>query len=187
LRGPATPPEVAIHYRRPPDRLTVFRQHFVHRSDGCTITLMERTPLTQPLLIDGCTVLDDGSPAVWFTFDGLWHDIGRFHAGDTFTGWYANILTPVHYRTPLEWETTDLFLDVWLGADGTVHLLDEDELAAALNAGHVSETEAGRAHEEARRLMSAAGRGDWPPAIAREWTLARALRAVRGTPGAETV
>ena len=34
---------------------------------------------------------------VWTTYRGdVWHDVGRFHLADgTFTGYYANILTPV--------------------------------------------------------------------------------------------
>jgi predicted RNA-binding protein associated with RNAse of E/G family len=55
-----------------------------------------------------------------------------------FTGYYANILTPVRFHSPLDWETTDLFLDVWLDADGSATLLDEDELDAGRSrAGHV--------------------------------------------------
>ncbi|NIP82533.1 MAG: DUF402 domain-containing protein, partial [Gemmatimonadetes bacterium] len=71
-------------------------------------------------------VLDTGAPAVWFTFPGAWHDIGRFHTrSGTYTGAYANILTPVQFLDERTWETTDLFLDVFVGLDGTVHLLDE--------------------------------------------------------------
>ena len=58
--------------------------------------------------------LERGSDAVWFTFPGLWHDIGRFHRSDgTFTGIYANILTPPLIQPDGVWHTTDLFLDLW--------------------------------------------------------------------------
>jgi predicted RNA-binding protein associated with RNAse of E/G family len=174
---------VTIHYTRPPERTTTFRQRFIAQEGPCTITLMERTPLLAPVCADGHVVLEDGAPAVWFTFADAWHDIGRFHlAGGRFTGWYANILTPVEFLTPSEWATTDLCLDVWLGADGTLLLLDEDELRAAVAAGAVSPDLARGAGTEAARLVALARAGDWPPRIAREWTLERALEVLaRGT------
>jgi hypothetical protein len=36
---------------------------------------------------------------------------------------------------------TDLLLDIWIGADGAVRVLDEDELADAIQAGLVTEDE----------------------------------------------
>jgi predicted RNA-binding protein associated with RNAse of E/G family len=98
-------------------------QEQVHAEPGVRVTLLEQAELAQPLLIDGRVVLEAGSPAVWFTFPGAWHDIGRFHRADgTFTGIYGNVLTPVRFLDERTWETTDLFLDVWLepraGASG---------------------------------------------------------------------
>jgi predicted RNA-binding protein associated with RNAse of E/G family len=177
---------VEIHYTRPPSRLTIFEQRLVHRTAGCIVTLLEHTPLTRPLDVEGRTILEPGSPVVWFTFEGLWHDIGRFHAGGAFTGWYANILTPVRFHTPRVWETTDLFLDVWLGADADgARLLDEDELLDAVQRGWVREDVARQARSEAGRVLAAAATGAWPPRIARTWTLERARR--RGTRDADTV
>ncbi|CAN5763255.1 hypothetical protein BH23GEM9_BH23GEM9_34850 [soil metagenome] len=146
---------------------------------------MESTPLTQPLLVLDDTILEPGSPVVWFTFDDSWHDIGRFHVGDRFTGYYANILTPVVFRSPTRWETTDLFLDVWLGADGALLLLDEEEFNEACGLGWVSDTAADAARREADRLLSAASAGTWPPPVAREWTLRKARE--HGTRSADTV
>jgi predicted RNA-binding protein associated with RNAse of E/G family len=170
---------VEIHYLRLPDRSTVFRQQLVHRSAECIVTLMPRTELARPVLAGETVVLEPNAPAVWFTFPGVWHDIGRFHTADgCFTGYYANVLTPVQFRGPNVWHTTDLFLDVWVGVDGTIVVLDEDELEVALRDGAIDDASAHAARAEAARVMDAAVRRAWPPEVARVWTLERARVAV---------
>lgn len=178
------PGRVRIHYRRPPDRLDIYSQALVRETPEVIVTLMERTPLERTAYVDGRPHLEPGSPIVWFTFPGLWHDIGRFHLADgTFTGYYANILTPVRLLGPQAWETTDLFLDVWLGLDGRPSILDEDELREAEEKGWVDDATAAAARAEAGRLITLAGHGAWPPPVALEWTLERAL----GTAGERVV
>ena len=68
-------PLVRIHYRRPPDRLEIFEQHLVHDGPDVKVTLAPAVARAQPIRIDGRVVLEDGSPVVWFTFPGRWHDI----------------------------------------------------------------------------------------------------------------
>lgn len=139
--------------------------------------------MESPLEVDGRVVLEDGSPAVWFTFPGEWHDVGRFHRADgTFTGIYANILTPVRLLDDTTWETTDLFLDVWLPRDGAPGVLDEDELADAEQAGAIDGELARQARAEAERLRRLAVEQEWPPGIVSEWTLER-VRARIGPGG----
>jgi uncharacterized protein len=169
---------IEIHYRRPPDRLEIYRQRLVQRTDRVVVTLLDRLEAAGPVRIDGRTVLEPGSPIVWFTFPGLHHDIGRFHTADgRFTGIYANILTPVRFLAPCVWETTDLFLDVWLESGRPPRLLDEDELRAAVEEGDLPPAVAARARAEAEHLMGRARSGAWPPAIVDEWTLERARAA----------
>ncbi|GMV05591.1 MAG: hypothetical protein AMXMBFR53_18680 [Gemmatimonadota bacterium] len=166
-------PVVRINYRRPPNRLQVFEQRLVHDGADVKVTLAEDMPYEPPMRIEGAVVLELGSDVVWFTFPGIWHDIGRFHRADgTFTGLYANILTPPVLNDGA-WETTDLFLDVWMAPDGTTLLLDEEELDEALGRELVDRETAARAREEARRLLEGARAGTWPPAAVREWTLER--------------
>lgn len=167
---------VKIHYRRPPDRITVYENELVHRDDEVTVTIMRATPLPRPVVVDGRSVLTNGAPAVWFTFPGADHDIGRFHTTDhTFTGIYANVLTPVEFVSPFEWHTTDLFVDVWAGTDGTIKVLDEDELATAVARGWLDENTAERALATARRLVREFHAGTWPPAVVYDWPLERIL------------
>ena len=143
--------------------------------------------MERPTVVDGRIVLEAASPVVWLTFPGARHDIGRFHAPDgTFTGYYANILTPVEIGRDRDgtdvWRTTDLFLDVFVDPAGTVHLLDQEELAEALARHWIDQATAAAALEEAERLVREARSGRWPPPVAREWSLERA-RAVAHGPG----
>ncbi|HYR11502.1 MAG TPA: DUF402 domain-containing protein [Longimicrobium sp.] len=172
---------VTIHYRRPPDRLEVFEQVVVEDDGACVVTFLPSAKLKKPMEIDGRVVLEAGAPIVWFTWRGdVWHDVGRFHRADgTFTGVYANILTPVTMDGGV-WETTDLFLDVWMDADGGVEILDRDEFDAALAAGWIDPSTAARALAEAERLADDARRGTWPPAHVRAWTVERAREVVEG-------
>lgn len=171
---------VRIRYLRLPDQEEIFDQLLVEETERFVVTLLPAATLARPLKIGGRTVLETGSPVIWFTFPGAWHDVGLFHLADgRFTGYYTNILTPVVMNGD-SWETTDLALDLWIGADGTVELLDREEFSAAVAAEWVSEELARRAEEEADRLTAAAERREWPPAPLREWNLHRVMDRVHG-------
>lgn len=174
---------IEIHYLRPPDRVTVFRQRVVDDNGTVVVTYLPSAELKKPAMAGGRVVLEAGAPVVWFSYRGeIWHDVGRFHLADgTLTGIYANVLTPVRMRGA-RWDTTDLFLDVWMGADGRVELLDRDEFDAAVAEGVLSAADAERAFTEAERLIQGAGQGAWPPAHVAEWTLER-VREVAGAAG----
>ena len=144
------PDRVAIHYRRPPDRLQIYSQEVVDANPERVITWLAEAGIRRPAKAGDRVILGPESPVIWFTYPGKWHDIGRFHLPDgTFTGYYANLLTPVVMEGP-RWETTDLFLDVWVPAEGEGEplLLDEDELAEAEERGWVDAATAAhvRAH-----------------------------------------
>jgi len=173
--------EVTIYYRRPPKREDIFVQELVSKTAEVIITFTEETPLSRPTAMAGDEViLEAGAPAIWFTFPGLWHDIGRFYLlDDTFTGYYTNIMTPVEFHDPLRWSTTDLFLDHWLSADGRPLILDEDEFDAAVDEGWIEPEIARRAETETERIHNAALEGAWPPPVVEEWTLDRVRAVVR--------
>jgi predicted RNA-binding protein associated with RNAse of E/G family len=172
-------PLIRIHYRRPPNNVQVFEQTLVLDRPDVKVTLAEHMPYQPPMRIEGNVVLELGSDVVWFTFPDAWHDVGRFHRADgTFTGCYANILTPPELDGE-RWDTTDLFLDVWVGPDGKALLLDEEELDEALGREWVDAVTAERARKEARSLVEGAARGTWPPPVVAEWTLER-CRSVLG-------
>ncbi len=173
------PPRVHIHYRRPPNREEVFVQDLIHDRDDVKVTLAREIEFSPPMEREGRTVLESGSDVVWFTFPGVWHDIGRFHRADgTFTGLYANVLTPVEFRSASTWHTTDLFLDVWWPPGGSPTLLDRDQLEEAVDRGWVDHATADRAEAEAREILHGARSGSWPPPIVSAWTRERARSRV---------
>ena len=177
-------PVVEIRYLRPPDREQVFRQILVHDGEDVKVTLARDVSLESPLTIDRRVVLEAGSDVVWFTFPGRWHDIGRFHLADgTYTGLYANVLTPPSLEG-FVWHTTDLYLDVWIPAAGPgagePHVLDRDELEEAVRRGWVDGPTGRRAEREADDVRDRAREGAWPPAVVEHWTLERVRAEVRG-------
>lgn len=176
------PRTVRIHYRRPPDRRQVFRQTLVHDGATVLVTYLPEAGVPRPVTVADRIVLEADSPAVWFTFPGEHHDIGRFHtpAGEL-TGYYANVLTPVEFLPRAEdgtdvWRTTDLFLDLFLTPDGVIHELDHEELQDAVERGWVDPETARTARAELQRLAQRANSGAWPPPVVEEWTLERARR-----------
>lgn len=155
----------------------MFHQTLVHEGDAL-VTYLPRAGVDRPSVVSGRTILEPASPVVWFTFPGAWHDIGRFHTADgVFTGWYANILTPVEVGADDVWETTDLFLDVYVDPGGHAQVLDRDELEAAVRRGWLEPATAERADREAAALLRSARDGTWPPPVVDEWPLERARAA----------
>lgn len=168
--------QVRIHYHRPPDRTTIFENELVYSDDNVIVTVMRKTPLPRPMVVNGKTVFENGAPAVWFTFPGADHDIGRFHTIDgEFTGIYANILTPVEFVSEHEWRTTDLFVDVWLDTDGSIQVLDEDELDEAAMNDWISREQAHAARHSAHDLVARHKNGTWPPMVVYDWPIERIL------------
>jgi predicted RNA-binding protein associated with RNAse of E/G family len=166
---------VHIHYLRPPDRREVFTQRLLLDAPEVKVTFAEAVPFDPPIRIHGEVALEAGSDAIWFTFPGAWHDIGRFHLADgTFTGIYANILTPAVFLPGGVWHTTDLFLDVWVTPGGDLSVLDDDQLQEAVEREWVSPGQAARARVEVASIASQAKKGRWPPEVVQEWTLDRA-------------
>ena len=192
---------VDIRYRRLARPEEVYRQLVLDSGPTAIVTYQPRADLPSPVRAPAGigptrTILEPGSPVIWFTFPGAWHDIGLFHLADgTPTGIYANVLTPVTLeREPdagaWSWSTTDLCLDVWIAAGrGTdpaeehpPALLDEDELDRAEAEGAVSAATAERARNEAAALVRRCRAGTWPPPVVREWSLGRLSRSASGAP-----
>lgn len=177
-----------IHYLRPPSHLTRYRQWLVHDDGWVKVTLAQRVPLPRPLKVEERVVLEPGADAIWFTFPGLWHDIGVFHrpSGEV-TGVYANVITPCLFHPGGVWSTTDLFLDIWVdGAPGShpprgrPRVLDREELGEAYRTGALPAHRVERAEAEVERILQAWSRRRWPPPVVAEWPRTRALAVLEG-------
>jgi len=148
----------------------------VYDGQDVKVTLAEEVAIPKKR-VRGELAMEPGSDVVWFTFPGVWHDIGRFYLSDhTFSGFYANILTPPEFHEGGKWTTTDLFLDVWMSPRGQLTILDEDQFLTAVGSGVVQAEVAERALQELKDIRSAARVGQWPPPVVFEWDLERALR-----------
>jgi predicted RNA-binding protein associated with RNAse of E/G family len=177
-----TIPRVRIHYLRPPGREEVFQQHLVHEDGAVKVTYAPAVVRREPIRIDDALVLERGSDVVWFTFPGAWHDIGRFHLADgTFTGIYANVLTPPVFESDHVWRTTDLFLDVWLRPGSTPVVLDREEFDEAVRSEWIDQRTRQRALEEVDRILEAVAAGVWPPPVVSDWPLERAREVATGS------
>ena len=66
----------------------------------------------------------------WYYTD-RWYNIFEIHAAatDVLVGWYCNVAAPATIAERVV-RCRDLVLDVWVRADGTMLVLDEDEFAA---------------------------------------------------------
>lgn len=173
---------VRIDYLRPPDRREVFVQELILDAPEVKVTLARSVFFDPPIRIHGEVALESGSDAVWFTFPGHWHDIGRFHRADsTFTGFYANVLTPPVIGSGGDWATTDLFLDVWMTPEGEISVLDEDQFQEAVTERWIPPETAARARAEVEWITKEHEAGRWPPAVVKEWPLERALQLSSST------
>lgn len=98
-------------------------------------------------------------------FEDRPYQVLHFWDGDVFRGWYVNFESPPMWTGPVV-ESRDWHLDLWIGADGQASWKDEDEAAAAVDAGHLREHELTEARAVGETIRSDVGRwvaevGDW--------------------------
>lgn len=119
--------------------------------------------------------MDSGYEAVWFLFRDEPFDVGRVYQPDgTWTGYYVDVLEPVrwdnadpHSLQPM----IDLFLDLWIGPDGSYVVLDEDEFEAAVASGHLTREQIDHARGVLQQLVELTERGEFPPSVAKDFIL----------------
>jgi predicted RNA-binding protein associated with RNAse of E/G family len=98
---------------------------------------------------------EDGDVAVTKLTEGKWWYPTVYRSADGETrGTYVNVCTPVELF-PEHARYVDLHVDVVRHADGSVERLDDDELDAAVDAGHVQPALADRARTVATSVERA--------------------------------
>jgi uncharacterized protein len=77
-------------------------------------------------------VLRNGDRFIETYFSDRWYNIFEIHDldDDRIKGWYCNIGRPVVFEAEDLISYVDLALDLWVAADGTQTVLDEDEFQA---------------------------------------------------------
>ena len=167
---------IELIYTRLPNQVSHFQQELLYE-DATVIVTQQKVKISEPLVIEDMTVLDDGYTAVWFIFDNRWYDIGKMYTlQGTFTGYYCDIIQPSKRSVSTDnqflftVEITDLCLDLWVYPDGRYHVLDEDEFEIAVCNGWIDDTLAQRAKKELQMLIQQVTGGTFPPAITNSHT-----------------
>ena len=159
-------------YKRLPDRVNHFQQALLYEDASVIVTTQKLKP-SNPIAIDGTTVLDNGFTAVWFVFANLWHDVGKiYNLEKTFTGYYCDIITPMN-RAEDHFEITDLFLDLWVTPDRSYQIQDNDEFEEAIANNWIQPDLADKARRALQDLIAEVESGVFPPKIAADWELTK--------------
>jgi hypothetical protein len=95
--------------------------------------------------------------SVWLFWDAP--DVGSTD-GWVFEGWYVN-LENAHLRSGTDTYTGDHVLDLWIEADGTINLKDDDELDAAAEQRRVDPSVAAQVRHNAELARAAYASGEW--------------------------
>lgn len=163
---------IDFRFVRPPGREYVYTARLIG-ADASILVLDQVVTPSSPLLIDGNEVLAAGYRAVWFLFQGAPYDVARvYRPGGEWTGYYVDVLEPVHWTgadPPTLEPIVDLFLDLWVSPDSRYWVLDEDEFEAAARSGILTDDQACHAHDTLAACIGDIARGDFPPAVVRNF------------------
>lgn len=166
--------ELTFEFIRLPNRRASQPSLVLQATDDTIVLAHELSP-HRPVEYLGQTVMDVGHWGVWFLFNGRPFDVGRIYRPDrTWTGYYVDVLEPVRWEgsdpntlAPI----TDLFLDLWIAPDGKYMVLDEDEFEEAISSGHLTGEQIAHARRVLQELIAATQRGEFPPAVVRDFRI----------------
>ena len=156
--SPDAPATVIMHIVRAP-MLRLAYSATVLFDDGDHIVL--RAPWQEAADRDvGYVLFERGDQWIEHYWRSRWYAVKEIHRSDgTFKGWYCDVARPLQVRGDRLY-SEDLYLDVWVSADGvTVLRLDEDEFAASglVERDPAAAAAAARAFEELVRLARRGG------------------------------
>ena len=156
--GPEEDDEVRIEHGKPDGRLFSLGRGRVSTLDVEDREITVRRTMSSRGTYDALgTEREPGDIAITRLREGRWWypTAYRGEDGDS-KGTYVNICTPLEIF-PNAVRYVDLHVDVIKRPDGTVERVDDDELDAAVEAGHVSEELAEKAREVASTIEDAFG------------------------------
>jgi predicted RNA-binding protein associated with RNAse of E/G family len=110
-------------------QVTAYPGRVLRRDDRAIVlrTGWDRAPLDV-----GFVVLEPGDRWTEYFYDDRWYNIFEICASHgRLKGWYCNITRPACISAD-EVAAEDLALDLWVGPDGEMQVLDEDEFDALL-------------------------------------------------------
>ncbi len=171
--APILPPGTPIVVRklRPNGAERISYRGQVIRSDAAGLALHATFSFDDVSI--GPATFQRGDEFVEFYDWSRWFVIAQISApGGALKGWYCDVTMPPVLEpgsgpgAPPRLSYTDLALDLWRGADGTIVLMDEEEFAARRAAGEFTDDQVAgalRAWEELRTLAEAVRLPHWPP------------------------
>ncbi|MFC6719383.1 DUF402 domain-containing protein [Natrialbaceae archaeon GCM10025810] len=153
--GPREGDRLSLGHGKPDGRLITLGTGDVTAWDADGTVTLERT-LRGGGTYDALGVpIEEGDVAVTKLREGRWWYPTTYKRADGSTaGTYVNVCTPVELFPDCA-RYVDLHVDVVRHADGTVEVVDEDELAEAVEEGHVSDELAAKAESVARAVERA--------------------------------
>lgn len=111
----------------------------------------------------------DISGGISYTFLKEGIKISRFYdASKKFAYWYCDIIDVEYDSTSDKYTLIDLLLDVKLMSDGTMKVLDADELAIALEQGLITQEQACRSLKKMDKILQMVYKSNFPPQICLE-------------------
>lgn len=108
----------------------------------------------------------DISGGISYTFLKKGIKISRFYdAGKMFAYWYCDIIDVKYDKALNQYTLIDLLLDVKLMPDGTMKVLDADELAIALEQELITQEQACRSLKKLDSILQSIYSNSFPPSI----------------------
>ncbi|MFB6111273.1 MAG: DUF402 domain-containing protein [Halobacteriaceae archaeon] len=154
--GPLDGDQLAIRHGKPDGRCYALGRGEVTERDLDTGTVVVERELSSHGTYDGLEVTREPGDIAQTRFrEGRWWYPTTYRSDDgTLRGTYLNVNTPVEVF-PDAIRYVDLHVDVVKWPDGEVAIVDEDELEAAVDAGHLPAALADRAEHVAEQVADA--------------------------------
>ena len=160
------PRRIVIVYQRLPDKIREYPGLLRSETDSM-LTIESRLTTSKPTTAFGKIIADTGYLAIWFIFKNRWYDIGKFYdLSGKWLGYYCDIIQPVPKLLAHQSRTvklTDLYLDLWISAENEFLILDEDELADAVEKRYLTAKMAKRARDQLNILVGMIRTQEFPP------------------------